>query len=509
MAERALNAQLPFTDGDALARVGLYARSETRFFLIALARFLRARHGSSITLYSGNSQESDFYARYGGDAFAEIVEAKTLHTAALETPLAEDEEIRTAQHYETQLGQTYNFLSVSNRHLGRGYALAGFYHPRSRISEETKYVNLLHAYNEVLRFWEREIGDRRLTLVINGPREAAVMARRVGVPYRAFAGSRYRNFHNWAWNEYYENPEFQFAYKASEGGGDFDLDQPYHSHLVNRSKFLREASSLHLAGRAGYEIVRSVWWKFRGYEKARGYYLSENLALMYRIWSDRARLARLAKTTLNDLNGKRFVYFPLHQEPEMALQGLSPEYFYQLSSIAAIARDLPAGTRLAVKETFGAIGRRPRDFYAQIAELKNVVMLEPLELGLECARHADAVVTICGTAGLEAAVLGKPVIVFGQHNIYNFLPHVKTVTRESELGSYLRECLAISFDATAARASGLSFLKAVVARSFDMRGYDFINVEKFDPQTVEDACAALLRGLSVNMHASAPEKLIS
>ena len=132
MAERALNAQLPFTDGDALARVGLYARSETRFFLIALARFLRTRHGSSITLYSGNAQESDFYARYGGDAFAEIVEAKTLHTAALEMPLAEDEETRTAQHYEAKLGQTYNFLSILNRHLSRSCVLSGLHQAYSR-----------------------------------------------------------------------------------------------------------------------------------------------------------------------------------------------------------------------------------------------------------------------------------------------------------------------------------------------------------------------------------------
>ena len=67
---------------------------------------------------------------------------------------------------------------------------------------------------------------------------------------------------------------------------------------------------------------------------------------------------------------------------------MSPEYFYQLSCIAALSRDLPAGAILVVKETLAATGRRPRDFYAQIKEFKNVVMLDIRELGLEVVRAA-------------------------------------------------------------------------------------------------------------------------
>lgn len=480
----------------ALARIGLYARSETRFFLIALARRLKERHGSSIVLYSGNAQETAFYRRHGADVFAEIVETKSLHAAALEAPAEEAVEVERACAYEARIGQTINFLSVSNRHLGRGYALGGFNHPRSRISEETSYINLLHAYNECLAFWDREIPARGLTLLLNGPREAAVMARLHGVPYRAFAGSRYRNHHNWAWNEFYENPEFDEAYRAGEGADEPALDQPYHSHLVNRARYLRDTSLLRLASRGAREIARYAWWRMRGYEKAHGYFLSQNLGMMYRIWADTKRLGRIATTKLDDLAGKRFVYYPLHQEPEMALQGLSPEYFYQLSLIAAVARDLPAGVRLVVKETFGAIGRRPRDFYRQIAEFKNVVLLEPLELGLECARHAAAVVTICGTGGLEAAVLGKPVVAFGAHNSYNLLPQVRVVSSESQIAAHLHWALDPRFDTAAAREAGKRFLRAVVARSFDMGGYDFIDVVKFDQEAVEGACQALLRSLS-------------
>ena len=53
--------------------------------------------------------------------------------------------------------------------------------------------------------------------------------------------------------------------------------------------------------------------------------------------------------SLEDLEGKRFIFFPLSTEPE-SLQTLSPEYFYQLAFITSIARDLPVGVYLVVKE---------------------------------------------------------------------------------------------------------------------------------------------------------------
>ena len=90
------------------------------------------------------------------------------------------------------------------------------------------------------------------------------------------------------------------------------------------------------------------------------------------------------------------MFFPLHAEPESSLQVASPECLVQLSTITSLARDLPAGYYLAVKETYQTYGRRPSNFYDQIREFKNVVLLDMLELGLEVARRAEAVATITG-----------------------------------------------------------------------------------------------------------------
>ncbi len=423
-----------------LARIALGARSQSRFFIIALAKKLKKRYGSEIHIYCGSAQEVTFYEVQNGEGtFASVNEARSEYGSLFDTGLVEADVFSRARSYEEMIGVTINRLIVPDRHLGRGYSLGGFFHPRSRYSEESNYVQAVHAICERLAYWEHEFSARDITLCINGSREAAWIARTVGVPYRAMARSRIRNLHFWSANEMYETPAFEQAWKGTELFPSVSLEQPYHSHLASRAKYQKAFSIGTLVKGATRTCLQQVYWRLKGYQKAQGYYLSENLKLQWRMWRDGRRLARKARTQLGDLADKPFVYFPLHVEPETALHGLSPEYFYQHALIAAVSRDLPAGVLLAVKEAYGVIGRRPENFYDQILDLKNVILLDTWEMGLACAQSARAVVTICGTAGLEAVAAGTPVIAFGKHNLYNFLPSVRVVNDERELPVFLSE----------------------------------------------------------------------
>ena len=71
---------------------------------------------------------------------------------------------------------------------------------------------------------------------------------------------------------------------------------------------------------------------------------------------------------------ENFVYFPLLTEPEIALHGIANDFFFQLSAINIISRDLPSNYRLIVKEHLLAVGRRPDQFYEQIKSLNNVLI---------------------------------------------------------------------------------------------------------------------------------------
>lgn len=481
--------------------VALYARSETRYLMTAIAAELKRRTGAAIVLYCGNRQEADFYTGLNRDAlFADIVDFEPqLHDRITRLP-AGDALSTVARGWEHRLGITLNVLAVANRHLGRGYALGGFYHPRSRMSEHSDYDDLLRHYCATLAYWDEELATRGIDLMLNGSKETALIARARGIPYRVLNGSRYRNLHNWSWNEFFESPEIEPAYRSLDESEieiePVEIEAPYTSHLQVRAWFMSQRHALPLVKRSAYEIAKYGYWRLRGYKKGRGYYLHENLKYFYRVWAENRRLARLARTQLSELAGRRFAFYPLHLEPEVSLQGLSPEYFYQLSLIAAVSRDLPAGVILAVKEHITAIGRRPADFYRQIAEFKNVVLLDPTELGLTCVRQAAATVTICGTAGLEAALLGKPVIAFGRHNVYGFLPHVRVVTDESRLAEYLREALDGSMPNERTRRDGARLLAAVKSCSFDLRDYSYRALTNYEPQAVNDACNLLLRSLA-------------
>lgn len=467
--------------------------------MTAVAAELKRRTGASIILYCGNQQEVDFYAGLDKDKlFSDIVDFEPRLRDHIARLPAGDDLAALARRWEQQLGITLNVLAVTNRHLGRGYALGGFCHPRSRMSEHSNYEDLLRHYCATLTYWDQELIARGVDFVLNGNKETALIARARGIPYRVLNGSRYRNLHNWGRNEFFENPEIEQAYRSLDESevDPAEIEAPYTSHLHVRTWFMSQRNAWPLVKRGIYEVAKYGYWRLRGYQKARGYYLHENLKYFYRIWADSRHLMRIARTRLSDLAGRQFAFYPLHLEPETSLQGLSPEYFYQLSLIAAVSRDLPAGTILVVKEHMAAIGRRPRDFYAQIAEFKNVVLLDPTEFGLDCVRAANVTVTICSTAGFEAAVLGKPVIAFGRHNIYGFLPHVQVITDEARLASCLRAAFEQSSPSDHSRQDGARFLAAVKNCSFDLRDYSYRVLTNFGPEAVQDACDALLRSLS-------------
>lgn len=480
-----------------LASIGLIGNAQVRYLMMDVARQLRRKHNAVIHLYCVGPQSVEFYKRENIDGvLASINDCDTLYPSAQQSELDASEVIARARGYERKIGCTNNFLMVGDRHFGRGYALGGYYHPRSRPSEAS-YIQILHAYNETFSFWEQEIRDKGLTLILGGNSVHARIFRAEGVPVRMLAGSRFQNLHHWVDNEFREYPAIEAAFGPAGNGRETraEISETYYLEQAHRQRFLHGRSFPRLLYRLGHATTQWLYWRARGYAKAKGYKFTDRLAFQIRKWRDTRRMTKRTMTRLDELGDAPFVFFALHTEPEASLGQFSPEYFYQLAAIAALSRDLPAGIWLVVKETIHGVGRRPDNFYDQIAEFKNVVMLDILEHGIEVVRRASAVATIAGTVGFEAAVMGKPVITFDRHNFYNFLPHVFPVTDETELKDVVATVLGESFNSEHARASGAAFLQAVKDTSFDLRGYDYVDLHSYDELAVDNACCALLESL--------------
>ena len=474
----------------------LLAHSQFRALFVGLARRLREDNGVAVHLYVATVQEQAFYQRTASASFDSIVVMRSLYEN-IEEPVADAVGLfRRAEACEQRLGVSFNSIVLTDRHLGRGFALGGFRHPRSVFSEIADYPRVVRAVIDHIDFWEGEVDRHKASLLINCGKTAAVIARQRGLPYRAVIGARYKNLQYWAHNEYGDFPGLVDVYNGTDGGTtEVALETPYATHMEMRRHLSRNHGLLATLQRIVLTTAQQAYWNLRRYEKARGYFLRERIGYLWRQSRSARNILATHKTTLTDLKGQRFVYFPLHMEPEIALQGFSPECFSQLSCIASLARDLPAGTVLAVKETIAALGRRPRDFYEQLAEFKNIVLLRPDQLGLNVAMTADATATITGSGGFEAAVSGRPVISFGRHNLYNILPHVYPITHEEDLYPALCHILGPEFDHAAAVRDGKRFLQAITETAFDLEDFKILNPDTISDAAISGAYASLLASL--------------
>jgi hypothetical protein len=273
-------------------------------------------------------------------------------------------------------------------------------------------------------------------------------------------------------NEYFDHPGLKETYDALTHWPEVEIGEGY-ALVAQKYEIERRSRSWWRIARAMPEsILRHFYYKARGMEKGDSVFLSDLITSPFRIRSAQNRLASFACTGLEDLAEKTFVYYPLQKEPEASIMQQAPEYLSQHATILAVARDLPAGVLLAIKENYSAVGRRTKSFYDQIVALKNVVLLRPDTSSIEAIKRAAATVTICGTASMEAAILGKPALTFSEHIKWGFLPHARIVKTESELPSLLRWAVFGPFDGERAHEDGARFLAALKASSMNLEGFE-------------------------------------
>lgn len=125
--------------------------------------------------------------------------------------------------------------------------------------------------------------------------------------------------------------------------------------------------------------------------------------------------ARYASRIFNvmESNGGGYYIYPIHYQPEASTVIGSPYYFDQLSVIKNLAFSMPAGVSLYVKEHVSNIGFPSISFYRALQQLPNVVLVSPNANMKSFIRNSKGVITLTGTAGFEALLLGKPAYHFG------------------------------------------------------------------------------------------------
>ena len=110
---------------------------------------------------------------------------------------------------------------------------------------------------------------------------------------------------------------------------------------------------------------------------------------------------------------EQFVLFTLHQEPERTLLIAAPFYTNQLEVIRHIAKSLPTGYKLYVKEHFSQVLREWRkiSYYKEILEIPNVRLYHPSANIEKLIQGSSLVISIGGTTPFQAAFYQKTSII--------------------------------------------------------------------------------------------------
>lgn len=138
------------------------------------------------------------------------------------------------------------------------------------------------------------------------------------------------------------------------------------------------------------------------------------------------------------LYGGDYFFYPLHMQPEIATLMFGPFYDNQLYVIESIARSLPVGYKVVVKEHPLMLGRRYRGYYKEISKFRNVQLVSPLISSHEVMEGSKGMITVAGTVGMEAILYGKPVVMLGSA-LYDYCDLVHKAGDIKQLPSILKK----------------------------------------------------------------------
>ena len=133
-----------------------------------------------------------------------------------------------------------------------------------------------------------------------------------------------------------------------------------------------------------------------------------------------------------------FVYFPLHMEPEATTLVYSPLFNDQSHAIDVIAKSLPSGVSLVVKENPKMWGKREVSFYERANRNAGVIWVDSETPSQELLGRCTAAITLTSTTALEAVLLDKPVACFGTAPYISALQSLPRVRCRDDLPGLLQ-----------------------------------------------------------------------
>ena len=392
---------------------------------LPIAALLQQQHGWEIHGYSRGPARDDSDVKLSA-----CVDLREVMERAKTSPIPEDI-ISRCERIENEYNLNMADLISPDRSLGIGWMTGGLY-PRGRMSY-MPHDRHLHIVHEVFTAFSRFIQEVQPSFVCAGVVGSFLgtvpyaVCERFQIPVYALT-TAYEPLRYWHGGRYGGNAALERAYqtlKSAPGGsedlgGRIDGSLPRTAPPTSRNKgrptdllgeFLRH-SRRHAVG-----LVRRP-----KYPSDAGF--PTRMKYSFQVFRNYRRDMRRKYRSLKDLQSRSYVYFPLQGEPEATLNGSEPHFTNQLYSVELLSKSVPVGAHVLVKEHPVYIGTRPPGWLDAIAGFPRVELVHPYENPIEIIRGSMATATIAGTSGLQAAIMGRPVISLGPNFRFNFVDHV-------------------------------------------------------------------------------------
>lgn len=163
---------------------------------------------------------------------------------------------------------------------------------------------------------------------------------------------------------------------------------------------------------------------------------------------------------------ERFVFFPLHAQPEPSTRVLAPMFEDQATLARQVARSLPVDCHLYVKDhpRMFRDNTRSLEYYRDLKDTSGVRVLAPTADSHTLIRKSSAVVSVVGTPAMEAAFFGTPSVVFGPAH-FTALPSVRRCRSLDGLSDLLSWALS---EPDCSESDLLGYLSALFEHSFEI-----------------------------------------
>ncbi|OUU29732.1 MAG: hypothetical protein CBB97_02055 [Candidatus Endolissoclinum sp. TMED37] len=405
-------------------------------------------------------------------------------------------------YYEKRLKMPIYKIFFTDRTIGRGFfASGGFNHPETKAQKILKHEDLMRLALSKLDFWDNLFTSKNVEYAINLPREAHILAIDRKIHSKRTIIGKFNNTRDWSSNLYYQPDNIIQLYKKSKIKkiNKVKLDLPYDAHIRSKKLLVKNFKFTKTLTTSVYFLMQHMYGRVKGNTKSKSIYIMSNFFGHWKIRYDFLRLKKLCNINIESAKKINYIYFPLLTEPEVALHGIATDFFFQLTAINIISRDLPSNYKIIVKEPVLAIGRRPNQFYEQILSLKNVAMADPLEVGLDYIKYAKIVACVTGTSMWEAVALGIPVISFSQNNVVNFLDHVYFLSNFKNSHKVISKIIRKKYPNDKSLKDGALFYKVYNENAINMqnikefKNWKSSNVNKKDINVINEMIKSFLK----------------